>query len=131
MERDSTQDWLVPAESAPPLMRELEARVDEAMAIARASEAAVSVVGAAAIDAAEQARRAAELAERASAATAAAIEVQALGKAPPAPSEPREILPRGFTERADRVMVRLRALERGPHRQRPASGRAGARRPGD
>ncbi|HEX8752268.1 MAG TPA: hypothetical protein VF731_02525 [Solirubrobacterales bacterium] len=65
VERDDTQDWLLPAGSAPPLMSELESRVDEALRIARASEAAVMTVGAAAIDAAEQARRAAELAEQA------------------------------------------------------------------
>lgn len=49
----------------------LERRVDEALATARASEAAIMTVGAAAFDAAEQARRAAELAERASAAMVA------------------------------------------------------------
>ena len=46
--RDDTQDWLLPAGSAPPLMSELEHRVDEALAIAKASEAAVMTVGAAA-----------------------------------------------------------------------------------
>ncbi len=67
-ERDSTSDWVLPGDARPPLVSELVARIDEALATARASEAAVMTVGAAAIDAAEQAKRAAELAERASAA---------------------------------------------------------------
>jgi hypothetical protein len=66
-ERDSTQDWLLPESKAPPRFDELELRVDEALAIARSSEAAVNVIGEAALDAAKQARRAAELAESASA----------------------------------------------------------------
>ncbi len=53
------------------MLGELVERIDEALATARASEAAVMTVGAAALDAAEQAKRAAELAERASAAMAA------------------------------------------------------------
>ncbi|HVQ58149.1 MAG TPA: hypothetical protein VMS60_04500 [Solirubrobacterales bacterium] len=65
-ERDSTQDWLVPADAAPPLLRELELKADQALAIARASEEAVGAVGEVALDAARQARRAAELAETAS-----------------------------------------------------------------
>jgi hypothetical protein len=64
--RDDTQDWLLPAGSAPPLISELEHRVDEAIAIARASEAAAIAIGDAAMRSAEQARRAADLAERAS-----------------------------------------------------------------
>ena len=67
-ERDSTRDWELPEDARPPLLSELVARIDEALATARASEAAVMTVGAAAIDAAEQAKRAADLAERASAA---------------------------------------------------------------
>ena len=63
---DTTSDWLLPGASRPPLIGELEQRVAQALATARASEDAVMTVGAAAIDAAEQARRAAELAERAS-----------------------------------------------------------------
>jgi hypothetical protein len=111
--RDSTQDWLLPTDSVPPLLSELEARIDEAVAIARASEEAVRVVGAAAADAAGQARRAAELAERASAAAIAASTVAAA----PTPLEDASL--RGFTERADRVMARLRAVER---RLTPARG---------
>jgi hypothetical protein len=112
-QRDNTQDWLLPATSAPPLLSELEARIDEAIAIARASEEAVRVVGAAAADAAGQARRAAELAERATAAAIAAGSVAAA----PTPLEDASL--RGFTERADRVMDRLRAVEQ---RLTPARG---------
>lgn len=71
-ERDSTQEWLLPESARPPLLSELEARIEEAMATAKATESAVVTIGAAAIDAAEQARYAAELAERASAAMSAA-----------------------------------------------------------
>ena len=71
-ERDSTQEWLLPEDARPPLLSELEARIDEAMATAKGAESAVVTIGAAALDAAEQARYAAELAERASAAMLAA-----------------------------------------------------------
>jgi hypothetical protein len=64
--RDTTEEWKLPKGAVPPTVAELEARIDEAVAIARASEAAAMVVGAAAIDSAEQARRAADLALRAS-----------------------------------------------------------------
>ncbi len=74
-ERDSTQDWLLPEHAAPAAARaSWSVRIDEALATARASEAAVMTVGAAALDAAEQARRAAELAERASIAALGAQE---------------------------------------------------------
>jgi hypothetical protein len=105
-ERDSTQDWLVPAGSAPPLLSELELRIDEALAIARASEEAVTEVGNMALDAARQAHRAAGLAESASAAALAAGRPVALAR-PVADAGLRR-----FTERADRVVARLRALER-------------------
>ena len=55
-ERDSTQDWLIPEGSAPPLLSELGQRIDEALVIARSSEKAVVEVGAAALDAAQQAQ---------------------------------------------------------------------------
>lgn len=119
-ERDSTQDWLLPEGSAPPLLSELEARIDEALVIAKASEKAVVEIGAAAIDAAEQARRAAEIAERAT--------VAALGASTPEPGEDAAL--RRFSERADRVVARLRALERRPRRGRAASVGAVPRRPG-
>ncbi len=105
---DSTQDWLLPEHARPPLIGELELKVEEALATARASEAAVMTVGAAALDAAEQAKRAAELAERASAAM--------LGAAPrrgPEPTPEDEPL-RDFHARADFVASRLQRLQRVP-----------------
>ena len=58
--------------SAVPTVAELEARIDEAVVIARASEDGVREVGEIAIDAARQARRAAEAAEQSAEAAAAA-----------------------------------------------------------
>jgi hypothetical protein len=119
---DSTQDWQLPERSRPPLIGELVERIDEALATARASEAAVMTVGAAALDAAEQARRAAELAERAS----AAILDEGSGARPLAADWPTggfsALLPAeagddglgDFEARADRVAARLRELERLP-----------------
>lgn len=49
-----------------PTVAELEARIDEAVVIARASEEGVREVGEMALDAARQAKRAAEMAESAS-----------------------------------------------------------------
>lgn len=122
-ERDSTQDWLLPEGAAPPLLSELEGRIDEALIVAKASEKAVMAVGEAALDAAQQARRAADMAERAS--------VAALSAQPPVPERPsQDAALRSFSERADRVVARLRALERRPRRGRPASAVAGRRRPG-
>ena len=114
-ERDSTQDWLLPGRSAPPSLAELEGRIDEALATARASEAAVMTVGAAALDAAEQARRAAKLAERA-ATSAASVQLRvAPSPASGAPGstgvEPSDASLRNFSERADRIMMRLRKIE--------------------
>lgn len=120
---DSTQDWLLPDHSRPPLIGELEQRIDEALAIARASEAAVMTVGAAALDAAEQARRAADLAERAS-----SMVVNAPRAVAPMPPAARVAVPtaapqgpasgdaglRDFSERADRLVARLRQLQRIP-----------------
>ncbi len=102
------------------MLSELEERIDEALVIAKASEMAVMAVGDAALDAAQQARRAADMAERAS---AVALKVTA-----PKP----ELDPglRGFSERADRVVARLRALERRSRRGAPSSAAAGRRRPG-
>jgi hypothetical protein len=113
--RDTTDEWRLPPERTPPLLSELEERIDEALAVARASEAAVMTVGAAALDAAEQARRAANLAERASATMLAA------GRPPRAPArrpgsspEPEDEGLRDFSARADRVAERLRQLQRLP-----------------
>jgi aspartate/methionine/tyrosine aminotransferase len=110
-----TEDWSLPRAARPPLLGELVERIDEALATARASEAAVMTVGAAALDAAEQARRAAELAERASSAmnrgavSAATHAVQSRVQAPP-----EEAGMDSFTARADRVAERLRRLQRLP-----------------
>jgi hypothetical protein len=105
---DTTQDWQLPDSAKPPLIGELVERIDEALATARASEAAVMTVGAAALDAAEQAKRAADLAERASAAM-----LQPLPAPPRAPTMPDDDLG-DFTARADRVAERLRRLQRLP-----------------
>lgn len=106
--RDSAKGWHLPDRSRPPLLGELVERIDEALATARASEAAVMTVGAAALDAAEQARRAAELAERASAAMN--------GSGAPAVERPRlgDSGMDDFTARADRVAERLQRLQRLP-----------------
>jgi hypothetical protein len=128
-ERDNTQDWLLPEGSAPPLLSELEQRIDEALFVAKASERAAMAVGDAALDAAQQARRAADLAERASAAALAAWPPPPAGS-PVEAGPPIDAALRSFSERADRVVARLRALERRPRWVRPASAAAGARRPG-
>jgi len=80
-ERDSTQDWIVPRGTVP-LVSELEARIDEAVVIARASEDGVREVGEMALDAAKQARRAAEMAETAS---VAAVEAATKAGGPAGP----------------------------------------------
>jgi len=136
---DSTEDWLLPEHSRPPLIGELERRVELALRMARASEAAVVTVGAAAIEAAEQAERAAGLAEKAS---ATALDVQdrvaemTRPSAPPAPTSPspssaaETAQEQGddslsdFSARADRLVARLRQLQRVPL-PAPASGDAG------
>lgn len=105
---DPTHEWRLPRSEKPPLIGELVERIDEAVTIARASEAAVMTVGAAALDAAEQARRAADLAERASARMAAP-------RANRGGSWPIRLVAdddqlRDFASRADRVAERLRAL---------------------
>lgn len=106
-ERDGAEDWRLPEHPRLPLLGELVERIDEALATARASEAAVMTVGAAALDAAEQARRAAELAERASAAM--------IGNGTPSnPTVGPDAAIGDFTARADRVAERLRRLQRLP-----------------
>jgi hypothetical protein len=137
---DSTQDWLLPEHSRPPLIGELERRVELALTMARASEAAVVTVGAAAISAAEQAERAAGLAEQASAtALEAQDRVAAMTLAPIPSSSPQPtVAPEeddspsnaeeddslsDFSARADRLVARLRQLQRVPL-PAPASGAA-------
>jgi hypothetical protein len=135
---DTTQDWVLPEAARPPLIGELEQRIDEALATARASEAAVMTVGAAALDAAEQARRAAELAERASAmvvkarepvAPAPPVAAVTVPTAPPRASAsgpaPGEASLEDFSERADRLVARLRRLQRIPLAAPAASDAAG------
>lgn len=130
---DTTSDWLLPEASRPPLIGELEQRVAQALATARASEAAVMSVGAAAIDAAEQARRAAELAERASISARDAQErVAAVAVVTPpsasqagSPPEGEEDSLSDFSARADRLVARLRQLQRVPLPAPASSGAAG------
>jgi hypothetical protein len=105
-----------------PLVSELEARIDEAVVIARASEEGVREVGEMALDAARQARRAAEAAESASATAAAAVSARPEGKLSflvdprsPGPNRPRpgrdaEARLRSFNERADRLLARVQAV---------------------
>jgi len=65
-----------------PLVSELEARIDEALVIARASEEGVREVGEMALDAARQARRAAEAAEKSA---EAAVEARDEARRPAGP----------------------------------------------
>ncbi len=108
-ERDGVEDWGLPQRARPPLLGELVERINEALATARASEAAVMTVGAAALDAAEQARRAADLAQKASA---------AMNGGPTAAAAVRpdgdDALMDDFSARADRVAERLQRLQRLP-----------------
>lgn len=114
-----------------------------ALTMARASEAAVVTVGAAAISAAEQAERAAGLAEKASVTALEArdrVAAMAVASSSSQAAEPRrdveeegslssfsEITPRSddslsdFSARADRLVARLRQLQRVPL-PAPASG---------
>lgn len=136
-ERDTTQDWLLSDQASPPLLAELEERIGEAVESAQAAEESareaeegVHVIGAAALDAAEQARRAAETAERAAdmAERASGAAIEASQAAREGPLEDTSL--RSFSERANRVVARLRALERLPRRPRHASAGAGRRRGG-
>jgi hypothetical protein len=115
---DSSESWRLPAAARPPLLGELVERIDEALTTAKASEAAVMTVGAAALDAADQAKRAADLAERASAvalsatrpAAASASVNGANGVSTPPGAGPLD----DFSTRADRLAERLRRLQRVP-----------------
>jgi hypothetical protein len=127
--RESTQDWLLPEHERPPLIGELERRVEEALATARASEAAVITVGAAALDAAEQARRAAELAERASIAAVSAQEAvssSAVVSSVESGLDADDDSLGDFSARADQLVERLRQLQRIPLPE-PASSDSAAR----
>ena len=85
--------------------QELEGRIDHALAVARSSERAAIEIGAAALDAADQARRAADLA---AAIAAGGMPPQGNGHGDGIAPEADPL--RHFTERADRVMARLRVL---------------------
>lgn len=133
-QRDNTEDWIVPR-AAVPTIAELEARIDEALVIARASEEGVREVGEMAVEAAREAKRAADAAETAVARAAepatepdppmAVIEAEPEAEE----SEPRfEVRFRRFSERADRLSGRLRRL--GAAQQAGASV-AGGRSRGD
>jgi hypothetical protein len=130
--RDQTQDWLLEEEAKPPLLSELVERIEEALDVAYASEAAVESIGSLASDAAtrardalEQATKAAEHARRSAeiAAEAGAAATEPRTRTPlisaPAPDDPSL---KKFSDRADRVSARFRALTRIPLR---SPGRAG------
>lgn len=117
--RDDTSDWVLPAEARPATLAQLEERIEYAVAVARASEAAALEIGAAALDAAEQARRAADLAAEASAGMAGAAPAAEPAGDPgeeppeaPAAAEPESAYDsfRHFLERADRISARLEAI---------------------
>ena len=123
-ERDSTQDWLLSPEATPPLLGELVEKIEEALDVAYSSEAAVASVGAAATEAAERARSAVEQAQRAAEQAYRSAEfAERASVAMLDDRRRREIVGaasmediglRSFSERADRVVARLRALERLP-----------------
>jgi hypothetical protein len=109
--RDDTSEWLLPERAAPATVAELETRIDEAIAIARASEAAAVAIGDAAIESAEQARRAADLAREASEAASRAHGMNGGGAAGSrSPHHDDRLLL--FTRRADRVGARFLQLQR-------------------
>ncbi|HEY3434563.1 MAG TPA: hypothetical protein VGK41_02820 [Solirubrobacterales bacterium] len=102
-----------------PTVAELEARIDEAVVIARASEEGVREVGEMALDAAKQAKRAAEMAVEAARSARPAGPVSDTSPAPtgagPASSPPtgREVVIdpfQRFSERADAIAARLEKL---------------------
>ena len=162
--RDNTEDWVIPRRDVPTL-NQLEARIDEALVIARVSEDGMREVGEIALDAARQARRAAEAAEKSAEAAVEARDKalrpagpvsdsglslpkessessppagEALDGETPPPvaeagmrAEPRfDVRFRSFTERADRLSARLRALQDHPSHRAGASV-AATRRRGD
>jgi hypothetical protein len=114
--RDSTDEWRLPARSLPPTIAELEERIDEALVIARSSEAAVMTVGAAAIESAEQAKRAADLAVKASeaanrgAASGGVANGHAVANGEARPHEDDRLA--RFSHRADRLGARFAQLSR-------------------
>ena len=85
--RDGTDEWVLPENSRPPSVKELEARIDVALSRARSAKNAASAIGAAALDAAEQARRSAEAAERTHSLLGERLTAQP-GKAPSGTADP-------------------------------------------
>jgi hypothetical protein len=131
--RDSTEDWLLGEDAKPPLLSELVERIEEALDVAYASEAAVESIGSLATEAATRARDA--LAQATVAAEHAKRSAEIAAEAGAAATEPRTRTPliigapmpedpslKKFSDRADRVSARLRALTRIPLR---SPGRAG------
>lgn len=124
-----------------PTVSELEARIDEAVVIARASEEGVREVGEMALDAARQAQRAAEAAEASARAARDAAQAGVAGPAGPVTSDVELETPapeppvhfedrfRRFSERADRLSGRLRRLGAPSHPAGPSV--AATRRRGD
>jgi hypothetical protein len=113
-ERDSTGEWLLPESRRPPTLDELQRRIEDALATSRAAESAVFEVGSAALDAAGQARRAAEAALRSAELAERASKAATEERPAPATVQAAEPRMQTFSERADRVAARLRALERLP-----------------
>jgi hypothetical protein len=146
--RDNTEDWVIPRGTVPTL-NQLEARIDEALVLARASEDGVREVGDLALDAARQARRAAEAAEESARAAVQAAsqapvsrddalgpagpvagrEVEVEARAEPARQPRFEVRFRSFNERADRLSARLRRLQAQSGHSSPSVG--AVRRRGD
>lgn len=118
-ERDTTSDWVIPR-GAVPTLSQLEARIDEALVVSRASEAGVREVGEMALDAARQAQRAAAAAESSARAAAEATRAPREPATEPTPVMPppaREVVIdplKRFNERADAISARLRELQRVP-----------------
>jgi hypothetical protein len=110
--RDSTEEWLLPKSVAPATVGELEERIDEAVAIARASESAAVAIGAAAIESAEQARRAADLALEASEAASKAHGMNGDGEPRGGRAHKHDERLLLFSRRADRVGARFLQLQR-------------------
>ena len=131
-ERDTTQDWLLSEEAKPPLFGELVERIDEALDVAYASEAAIESIGRAATEAAGRARDAQEQASTAAehARRSAELAAEASKRAPEdgratpqVPSRaPEDPSLRRFSDRADKLVMRLKALQRIPLRSHDRAG---------
>ena len=132
-ERDSTEDWRLGADATPPLLGELVERIEEALDVAYGSKVAAQTAGEAAVEAAEGARDAAGQAHRAAGhahrsamlaeqAAESMLEAGRRRRAADGPTPADEGGLRSFSERADRLVARLRALERIPLGERGDAG---------